>query len=245
MGLEGSFCPAPDPVSYVIYLLTGPNHLAGIQKNHSLLFPPIQTLLSARHFFKPKQTNMKKMFIMAACCLVLLSCGNKKKDEEKKPANDSTVMGGGDKKPASELLDLSVADPVKNLLADFAKGDVDGMVSYLDDNVRYTWSGGDSLIGKQAVKDFYKGRWNLIQSINFSNEIVLPIQVNESQQPDVAPPGKWILNWVMTDVTYKNGKNLKFWQHSVNHLNEAGKIDFVGLYIDRQPIMEAVKDLVK
>jgi len=48
----------------------------------------------------------------------------------------------------------------------------------------------------------------------------------------------------MADVTYKNGKNIKFWSHSVNHINKAGKIDFTSVYIDRHPIMEATKDLM-
>ena len=155
-----------------------------------------------------------------------------------------TTVSTDGKKPASVLLDLSVADPIKKSFAAFAKGDVDGMTADFDDNIRYTWSGGDSLIGKQAVKDYYNGRLKLIQSISYSNDIVLPIQVNESQSP-AAPVGKWVLYWTMTDVTYKNGKNLKFWMHSVNHFNDAGKVDFVGQYMDRHPIMEATKDLMK
>ena len=67
--------------------------------------------------------------------------------------------------------------PIKQSFAAFAKGDVDGMTANFDDNIRYTWSGGDSRIGKQAVKDYYASRVKIIQSISFSNEIVLPVQV--------------------------------------------------------------------
>lgn len=187
---------------------------------------------------------MKKIFLLATGCALLFACNNEKKDEKKMDDGTKTTVSSDGKKPASVLLDLSEADPIKKSFAAFAKGDVDGMTADFDDNIRYTWSGGDSLIGKQAVKDYYNGRLKLIQSISYSNDIVLPIQVNESQSP-AAPVGKWVLYWTMTDVTYKNGKNLKFWMHSVNHFNDAGKVDFVGQYLDRHPIMEATKDLMK
>ena len=185
---------------------------------------------------------MRKLFLIAAGSMILFAC-NDKKSEEKKSDDAGKTMSSADKKPATEILDLSAADPIKNSLAAFAKGDLDGMTADYDDNVRYTWSSGDSAIGKKAVKEFYAGRWKLIDSISFSNDIKLPLRINESQQPQVAPPGKWVLYWVMTNVKYKNGKKLTFWQHSVNHFNDAGKIDFVGQYIDRYPIMEATKGM--
>lgn len=187
---------------------------------------------------------MKRIFILAASCMILFACSDKKKEDDKKTDDGKTTVSTGDKKPATELLDISAGDAVKKSFDAFSKGDVDGMTADFDDNIRYTWSGGDSLIGKQAVKDYYAGRLKLIKSISFSNQIILPLQVNVSQQPAAAPPGKWVLYWQMTDVTYKNDKNIKFWGHSVNHYNDAGKIDFVGMYLDRHPIMEATKDLM-
>lgn len=187
---------------------------------------------------------MKRMLILAASCMILFACSDKKKDDDKKMDDGKTTMSSDGKKPATELLDLSAGDAVKKSFAAFAKSDVDGMVADYDDNIRYTWSGGDSLVGKQAVKDYYAGRWKLIDKLSVSSEIVLPVQVNESQQPQAAPNGKWVLYWAMVDVTYKNGKNLKFWMHNVNHFNDGGKIDFIGQYIDRHPIMEATKDLM-
>lgn len=187
---------------------------------------------------------MKKILIAGTACLLLIACNNEKTDEAKMEGT-STTMSSTDKKPVSELLDLSFADPIKKSWAAFSKGDVEGMTADFADNIRYTWSGGDSAIGKKAVQDYYKGRLNIIESVTFSNEIILPIQVNESQQPKYAPEGKWVLYWAQTDVTYKNGKKLTFWAHNVNHFNDAGKIDFVGQYLDRHPIAEATKDLMK
>lgn len=187
---------------------------------------------------------MKKIFILATGCALILACNNEKKDDAKKTDEAGTSTASTEtKKPASEILDLAAGDAVKKSFAAFAKNDIDGMVADYDDNIRYTWSGGDSAIGKTAVKEYYASRWKLIQSISFSNEIMLPLQVNESQAPKVAPPGKWVLYWAAADVTYKNGKNIKFWMHNVNHYNSAGKIDFVGQYIDRHPIIEATKGM--
>jgi hypothetical protein len=185
---------------------------------------------------------MKKLFILAAGCMILFACSNEKKDETK---TEGTTMSSGDKKPATELLDLSAADVIKKSFAAFGKGDVDAIVADCDDNVRYVWSAGDSAVGKQQVKDFYAARLKLIDSLSFSSEIVLPIQVNESQQPEAVQTGKWVLYWAMVNVKYKNAKKLTFWLHSVNHFNDANKVDFTGFYYDRQPIMEATKDMMK
>src|SRR5690349_10709888 len=122
---------------------------------------------------------MKKFFPVALAVTVLIACNDKKSDEKTSGSDTTkTSMSSTDKKPATELLDLSAADPVRNSFAAFAKGDLNGMTANYDDNVRYTWSSGDSLIGKKAVMDYYAGRWKLIDSISFSNDIVLPVQVN-------------------------------------------------------------------
>ena len=186
---------------------------------------------------------MKKILILAAGCVLLFACNNEKKDESKTEGTSTTKTDG--KKPAAELLDMSAGDQVKASSQSFSKGDIDGMTANFDDNILYMWSGGDSIRGKQAVKDYWTGRWKIIESLNFSNDIILPVQLNESQAPQYAPPGKWVLHWFMVDVTYKNGKKLNFWNHTVNHYNEAGKVDYVAVYQDRHPIIEATKDLVQ
>lgn len=184
---------------------------------------------------------MKRIMIGVFISALLFACNNEKKDD--KAVTEPTTVSSAEKKPASELLDISEGDPLKKSFEAFSKGDVDGMVSIYSDSVFYSFSGGDSLIGKQAVKDYYNGRWKLIDSLKFSDQIVLPVQVNESQSK-AAPPGKWILFWTATDVKYKNGKKLHFWLHNVNHYNDKGKIDFVGQYIDRAPLMAATKGIV-
>jgi len=187
---------------------------------------------------------MKKFLFGVVISAFLIACNSEKKDEPAKADDTTTAAATSDKKPASELLDLSAGDAVKQSMEAFAKADIDGMTANFDDNIRYTWSSGDSLIGKKAVYDYYKGRWALIDSFSISEPIILPIQVNESQSK-YAPAGKWVLYWGMVNVKYKNGKKLMFWMHNVNHFNEAGKVDFVGQYIDRAPIAAATAGMKK
>lgn len=187
---------------------------------------------------------MKKYFILIAGCIIMFACNNEKDDDKNGDDDDNKTSMSSDKKNADELLDMSEGESAKNSLIAFSKGDIDGMTSLYDDNIRFLWSNGDSLVGKKAVQDYYKSRWNLIDSLTFSEHIVLPVKVNV-QQSQFAPTGKWVLHWAMTHVKYKNGKKIDFWVHQVNHYNDAGKVDFVGQYLDRHPIMEATKDMVK
>ena len=57
------------------------------------------------------------------------------------------------------------------------------------------------------------------------------------------PPGNGYLYWAMLNVKYKNGKKINFWMHNVNHFNDAGKVDFVGQYLDSHQIIEATKGM--
>lgn len=185
---------------------------------------------------------MKKFLLAVVITALLASCNSEKKEEAAKAADTATTESATEKKAASELLDLSAGESVKQSFEAFAKGDVDGMAAGFADNIRYTWSSGDSLIGKQAVMDYYKGRLKLIDSVTVSEPIILPVQVNESQSK-YAPTGKWVLYWAMLNVKYKNGKKINFWMHNVNHFNDAGKVDFVGQYMDRHQIIEATKGM--
>ena len=181
---------------------------------------------------------MRKSLIGVVISLVLLSCNNAKKEEAPKTAEAGTEATAPEKKAPAELLDMSTADVIKQSFEAFTKGDVDGMAANFADTVFYTWSAGDTIRGKQGVIDYYKGRWKVIDSAAVSETIVLPVQVNESQSK-FAPTGKWVLYWGLWHVKYKNGKKINFWMHNVNHFNDAGKVDFVGQYIDRHQIMQA------
>lgn len=185
---------------------------------------------------------MKKILLGVFISAFMIACNNEKKEEAK--PTESTTAEKSAAATTDELLPMSEGDGVKAALMAFSKGDIDAMTANYDDNIRYTWSSGDSLIGKQAVKDYYAGRWKIIDSLNFSDHIILPIKVNV-QQSAFAPTGKWVLGWSFAHVKYKNGKKIDFWVHNVYHYNDAGKVDFAGQYLDRHPIMEATKGLIK
>src|SRR6188474_1230900 len=183
---------------------------------------------------------MKKILFGVFISVFFMGCAEK---AEEKPASDTSAPTVETKKPATEILDLSEADGVKAGSAAFIKGDIDGMTANFDDNVKYYFSGGDSHIGKQKVKDYYTGRWKLIDSVMYSETVLLPIKINESQSPQYATLGKWVLSWNLAHVKYKNGKWLHFWIHTDYHYNDAGKVDAVVQYIDRQPINAATKGM--
>lgn len=184
---------------------------------------------------------MKKVFFGVLVSTIFISCAEK---AEEKTASETTPATTETKKAATEVLDLSEADGVKAGIAALANKDAIGMTASYADNVLLRWSGGDSSMGKQAAIDYWNGRFKLIDSISFADNIFLPIKVNEPQSK-YSTPGKWILAWSFSHVKYKNGKSLNIASHTDYHYNDAGKIDVVIQYIDRQPIMEATKDLMK
>lgn len=185
---------------------------------------------------------MKRLFMLLAAGMFLFACNNKEDDKNGDDKGTATVSSTGDKKPAMEVMDISTGDLVKKSYMAFSNKDIDAMTADYADDIMYRWSAGDSLAGKAAVVDFWKKRMSIIDSLQFTEHIVAPLQVNE-QQSQYAPTGKWILHWAMCHVKYKNGKKLDFWVHSVNHLNDAGKVDFIGMYYDRAPVMEATRGL--
>jgi hypothetical protein len=182
---------------------------------------------------------MRKIFFGVICSLLFAACNDKKEEPASTTATTASAPAD-EKKTGDELLPMSEADASKAGMEAFAKGDIDGMTANYDDNILYTWSSGDSLRGKKAVADYYKSRWALIESFSYSEQIVLPIMARV-QQAKSAPPGKWVLTWSFAHVKYKNGKKLDFWVHNANHYNDAGKVDYVGQYLDRHPIIEATK----
>jgi hypothetical protein len=183
---------------------------------------------------------MKKVLFGVFISALLIACNNEKTEENSSAtaATNSTET----KKTGDEILAMSEADGAKNSLMAFANGDVAGMTANYDDNAKYYWSSGDSLTGKQAIHDYYSGRWKIIDSVKVLNQVVLPVKVNLSQAPQHAL-GKWVLVWSQMQVKYKNGKTIGFWTHADYHYNDAGKVDVAIQYIDRQQIMEATKGM--
>ena len=180
--------------------------------------------------------------MVSLLAFLFFACNNENKTTDAGTTGADTAAQT--KKAPVELLGDELNAPSKAIWESFTKGDVDAMTANFDDNAKLNWSGGDSLVGKKAITDYYKGRWKLLETLKFSNEIWLPINANQSPN-GIAQTGKWMLSWHQVDAKYKNGKSITFWTHNATHFNDAGKVDYLAQYIDRHPIMEATKDLMK
>lgn len=176
---------------------------------------------------------MKNAFVALACLFALLACS---KPEEKTPE----TVAEATPPPQSEIGDAKYVEMGKSGIAKLSSGDIDGWMASYADNAKYYWSSGDSLIGKQAIADYWKNRRaDVIDSISFTNDIWIPLKVNVPQRgPDQA--GTWLLSWYHTSVKYKNGAKLSFWVHTGLHYDSQDKIDVVVQYLDRAPINAAL-----
>jgi hypothetical protein len=181
---------------------------------------------------------MKKILFIASACIFIVACNSDKKNESSTSGNNSTDSSG--KKPQSEFADPKYMDWGKKQLAQFESGDINSWLGNFSDSARYYWSGGDSLIGKKAITDYWKNRRsNVIDSIHFANDIWLPLKVNQPQKgPDA--PGVWLMSWYQVNVKYKVGSKLSFWVHTDYHYDKSDKIDIAVQYIDMAPINKAL-----
>ncbi len=180
---------------------------------------------------------MKRIIFVITIAAFLFACNNEKKEGASTTEAKSEKAGA----PVELIMDSNLVNSVKATQKAFENKDVEAYTASMADDVRFNWSSGDSLVGKQAIKDFYSGRFNVIETISFSNDIFLPVMSHQSPNGGVTATGKWMLHWYMVDVKYKNGKALKFWVHTASHYNSADKIDQIAQYIDRKPLDEASK----
>lgn len=178
---------------------------------------------------------MKKAALALILSGILLACNNSKTGEQ-----TTMVKDASDVKPQpAEFADAKYMDMGKQMMQKFESGDIDSWVNMFADNAMYRWSSGDSLAGKKAIADYWKNRrTNVIDSIHFSNDIWLPIKINQPQKgPDA--PGNWLLSWYQVNSKYKSGKKLQFWVHTDYHFDANDKIDQAIQYIDMAPIKAA------
>lgn len=121
----------------------------------------------------------------------------------------------------------------------FHNGNIDEWGKQFSNDAVYDFSWGDSIVGRQAIIDYWKDRRdNIIETIEFSNDIFLPIKINKPQRgPD--RPGIWVLGWYQFEATYKTGQKAGGWIHTDVHYNNQGQVDRVVQYYDRTPIHKA------
>lgn len=179
---------------------------------------------------------MKRILLGCILSVMLIACNN-----SSTTADNTMVKSDSSTKttPPAEFADTKYADWGKQAMQKFESGDIEAWAGMFADNAVYMWSAGDSLAGKKAIIDYWKNRrGNVIDSIHFSNDIWLPIKINQPQKgPDM--PGIWLLNWYQVNTTYKSGKKLQFWVHTDYHYDNNDKVDRAIQYIDKAPINAA------
>lgn len=179
---------------------------------------------------------MKKSYLLAVVYALIAACNSSNTEKQEQPL----VASSEEKQQAVEFADAKYTDIGKKALTAMSTGDIDAWTSIYADNAKYYWNGGDSLIGKAAIGDYWKKRrTEVIDSITFKYDIWLPVKVNESQQP-MQTQGVWLLSWYQVESKYKNGKTMIQWIHNDFHFDANDKVDQVVQYIDRAPINAAL-----
>jgi hypothetical protein len=158
----------------------------------------------------------------------------------KEKTTEPAVSGASEKKAGYEFADQKYSDVGKSIMNDMASGNVTAWLTHFSENSVYSWSSGDSLVGKKAIGDYWTNRWKtVLDSLHYSNDIWMPVKVITPQRgPDM--PGVWLLNWNLVTAKYKNGKTLNFWVHTDYHFDSNDKVDRTVMYIDRGPINAAL-----
>lgn len=179
---------------------------------------------------------MRNIFACLLFAVVLLVGCNK-------PAPATTTDATADSTaivtpPPAEFADAKYAAIGKAMQDAMVKGDMDAWLSNFTDNAVYVWNRGDSLAGKPAIEKFWRDRRaNVLDSISFSDNIWLPVKVNQPQS--VEAPGVWLLSWYQVNAKYKNGKKMSQWIHNDMHFNSEDKIDRAIQYIDMDLVKAA------
>ncbi|MFI5151896.1 MAG: hypothetical protein ACHQET_01100 [Chitinophagales bacterium] len=183
---------------------------------------------------------MKKILVLLFSYLAISSCGNQPSKEAPASSSDTTTSQAKPIPPI-EFADTRYGDMIMNSWGKFSNNDVEGWLSNFGSNANFYWSRGDSLVGKAAIMKWWKDRrGNVIDSISFYNQIVLPVKVNQPQAA-IVRPGIWLFHWAQVHVKYKSKKSLSFFVHTDYHFNASDSIDQCIQYIDYAPINAAAK----
>lgn len=179
--------------------------------------------------------NMKQFLIGMISFLLFTACNNPRPEDTTATSSDTTTA----KAQPAEFADAKYMAIGKSGIASMASGDIDAWATNWADNIVWQWNNGDSVAGKAAVVQYWKDRrGNTIDSIAFSNDIWLPVKVNQPQANEEA--GVWLLSWYGVNAKYKTGKRMIQWIHTAQHFDANDKVDRVIQYLDRVPINAAM-----
>lgn len=179
---------------------------------------------------------MKQGFLCLLLCLLFTACKN-----EKDNSGTTQTEPVATTPPPAEFADAKYVQSGKDGLAKLVSGDIDGWSASWADNIVWVRNNGDSIAGKEALLKYWKDRrGNAIDSLAFSNEVWLPVKVNQSQGTEAT--GVWLLAWYKVYARYKpGGKSMTQWMHMDYHYDANDKVDRIIQYQDSAPIAAAMK----
>lgn len=167
----------------------------------------------------------KSIYFLLA--LILVSCNFFEKEPAVTTGSNSLEFGS-----------MHYTEICHDQLKELSAADMDKFLNVFAEDVIYRFNNGDSIVGKAAVEQYWRDRRaNVIDKIEFTNVIWLPLEVNDTTQG--VRQGVWVLGWYKTNSTYKTGKSVSQFIHTMYHFNSNEKVDEVIQYFDRLPIMEA------
>lgn len=140
---------------------------------------------------------------------------------------------------------LDIADPryielSQDVITALCQGDMERFIKQYSDEATYRWNYGDSLVGRNAIMDYWKERRiGLIDTITFKNDAWLAIVINAP--PKHLKPGVYVLSWADYTVTYSNGKTMNANIHLVFTFDKNDKITYTLQYLDRSLIDDAIR----
>lgn len=168
-----------------------------------------------------KHPHMKKIIVLLVCG-TMAAC-NLVKEE-----------------PPVDIADPKYITLSKEVLNALCRGDMEGFIKPYTEDAIYRWNYGDSLVGRQAILDYWKERRSsVIDTITYKNEAWLAIKANDV--PKHIKPGVYALGWADFTVTYTNGSSIDMNIHTIFRYDKDDKIISTLQYLDRSLIANALK----
>lgn len=161
--------------------------------------------------------------------------GCKTRTAEGKGESEAVKFGMAD--GSAEFAEEKYIETVRRHDIMFQNGNVEGWTKMFADDAVLYYSGGDSLVGKKAITDFWTNRRNtLVASVKHTNEVFMPVKVNKPQSIyDVA--GVWVLHWMDYTTNYKSGQSVQGSIHADYHFNDDNLVDRMIIYQDMAPTL--------
>jgi len=177
---------------------------------------------------------MKNLIFALLGCGILWACSQ--------PKPEAATPAAPVERQPMEIGDSKYIEISKQGLQAIREGNIDAYTASFADNAKFSWNYLDSIVGKQAISDYWKDRrGRVIDTLIFSNDIWVVVRANEPPATGV-PTGTWVYGWYKATAKYNaTGKSMTQWIHQVQHFDANDKIDHTIQFLDRALIQAALK----